>query len=252
MNCPPQPPVAFAANAEWIAQASNELCQKHRQVVDRLVATVRPENATFNNVLAVLLQHENEMQLTSNLISVYALVATDASLRAAATEAGNRISHCLIGCKEDTSLFRLVDAVYQQQENDDIIDVESRKALVEERRSYVRKGMTLSLADANEARRAVADIARRLKSINSEFMRNLDGKEHYIWLTRHELAGVPNDALSRLETGTGETGGKLRLDLNGPQARWMLTLVSSPETRQRIYLETRRVVCAFWLALLIL
>ncbi|KAK7752860.1 metalloendopeptidase [Diatrype stigma] len=241
MDCPPQPPLTFAVNPEWIAQASEELFQKHRTVVDQLVSTVKPETATFNNVIAVLLQHENETQLTYNLISAYSLVSPDASLRAAAAEAADQISHCLIGCKEDTTLFCLVDAVYQKQKDDPTLDVESHKALVEARRSYVRKGMSLPLADASGARRAVTDIARRLKTINSEFTRNLDEKQHYIWLTRDELAGIPNDALSGLETGAGEMSSKLGLNLNGPHARWMLGLASSPETRERIYLATRRV-----------
>lgn len=39
--------------------------------------------------------------------------------------------------------------------------------------------------------------------------------------------GVPEDALSGLETGTGELDGKLKLDLNGMQARWVLTVTNS-------------------------
>lgn len=135
-----------------------------------------------------------------------------------------------------------MDAVYQRQRNDSTLDTESRKVLAEERRSYVRNGVGLLLEDPNGAGRTVAYIARRLKSIESEFMKNLDEKEHYIWLIRDELSGIPDDALSALEAGTGELDGKLRLDLTGMEARWMLSLISSPAKRERIYLETRRVV----------
>lgn len=252
---PPQPPLNFAALADptSVLQTSNELCENLQQVVDKLVSTVTPANATFDNVLRQLLQHENEMQLTSNLVTMIALVAPDAALRNAAAEASDKISHCMIDCKaSNTDLFRLLDAVYQRQKDDHTLDSESRKALVEERRSYVRKGMGLAGEDAGAGAGAVGgagsgcttigDIARRLQSIQSEFIKNLDEKPHCIWLTRAELVGIPEDALSGLETGTGELDGKLRLDLNGMQARWMLTVANSPATRQKIYLETRRVV----------
>lgn len=253
---PPQPPPSFAALADptSVVQTSDELCKKSRQVVDKLVTTVTAANATFDNVLRPLLQHENAMQLTSNLITMISLVAPDAALRNAAAEASDKVSHCMIDCKAgNTDLFRLLDAVHQRQKDEYMLDSESRKALVEERRSYVRKGMGLvdrplagdaggSRSAAPDCTTAVRDIARRLQSIQSEFMKNLDGRPHFIWLTRDELAGVSEDALSGFETGTGELDGKLGLDLNGMQARWILTVASSPAARQKIYLGTKRAV----------
>lgn len=252
---PPQPPLNFAALAEptSVLQTGNKLCENLQQIVDKLVSTVTPANATFDNVVRQLLQHENEMQLTSNLLTMIALVAPDTALRNAATEASDKVSHCMIDCKASRmDLFRLLDTVYQRQKDDHTLDSESRKALLEERRNYVRNG--LGLADAPLVEDASSSggvssgstkfgyIARRLQNIQSEFVKNLDEKPHCIWLTRAELAGVPEDALSGLETGTGNLDGKLKVHLNGMQARWMLTVASSPATRQNIYLETRRVV----------
>ncbi|ELR08043.1 hypothetical protein VC83_02621 [Pseudogymnoascus destructans] len=95
---PPQPPLNFAALADptSVLQASNKLCENLQQFGDNLVSTVTPEKATFDNVL----QHENEMQLTSNLITVIALVAPDTALRNSAAEASDKISHCVMDCKE--------------------------------------------------------------------------------------------------------------------------------------------------------
>lgn len=218
----------------------------------KLVSTVTPAKATFDNAVRELLQHENEMQLISNLIAMIALIAPDTALRNAASEASDKISQYTIDCRaSNMDLFRLLDAVYQRQKDDHTLDSESRKALVEERQSHTRRGM--SLADVPPAGDATGsglagssmtfgDIARRLQSIQSEFVENLDEKPHCIWLTRAELAGVREDEIAGLENGTGELDGKLRLDLNSMQARWMLSVVSSPATRQNIYMETRRMV----------
>ncbi|KFX96316.1 hypothetical protein V490_03394 [Pseudogymnoascus sp. VKM F-3557] len=251
---PPQPPPTFDAlvDPSSVLYKSNKLCENLQQFVDKLVSTVTPANATFNNVLRQLLRHENEMQLTSNLITMTSLVSPNTALRNAAAEASNKISHCVIDCKtSNMDLFRLIDAVYQRQKDDETLDSESRKALVEERRSYVRKGIGLPDAPQtqNSSENSGSDsgsmmlgyIERRLQSIQSEFIKNLDERPHCIWLTPTELVGVPEDALAGLEAGTGKLEGKLKLDLNGMEARWMLTVASSPTTRQHIYLETKRV-----------
>ncbi|OBT56403.1 hypothetical protein VE04_03361 [Pseudogymnoascus sp. 24MN13] len=251
---PPQPPINFSelADPTSVLQVSNKLCENLQQFVDKLVSTITPEKATFDNVVLQLLQHENEMQLTSNPITILSLVAPDTALRNAAAEASGKISHCVMDCKEsNVELFRLIDAVYQRQKDDQTLDSESRKAVAEERRSYIRKGLGLSNApieeDSNGSGKASSSLAtfrhntRRLQTIQSEFFRNLDEKPHYIWLTRAELGGVPEDTLSSLEIGTREFDGKLKLNLNGMQARWMLTVASSPATRQKIYLESRRI-----------
>lgn len=250
----PQPPLNFATLAEPLSvlQTSNKLCENLQQSLGKLVSTVTPAKATFDNVVRELLQHENEMQFTSNFIAMIALVAPDTALRNAASEASDKISQYTIDCKaSNMDLFRLLDTVYQRQKDDHTLDSESRKALAEERQSYTRRGM--SVADiplAGDTTGSGLDgssttfggIARRLQSIQSEFVENLDERPHCIWLTRAELAGVWEDEISGLENGTGELDGKLRLDLNSMQARWMLSVVSSPATRQNIYLETRRMV----------
>lgn len=242
----PQPPTIFQGDAQSISDAGSELCHNLQQHVADLVSTVSPGDATFDNVLVKLLQHENGLQLTSNLVTLYSLAGTDGPLRSAAAETAQKISHAQMDCKENADLFRLVNSVYERQKDDPNLDVDSRKALIEERRSYVRKGMDLAASDdGGEACHEVRDIARQLGRISSEFMRNLDEKEHSIWLTRQDLGGVPDDALSGLEIGTGEMDGKFRLDLNGPEVRWFMTMASSPATREMMYLGTKRVASTF-------
>ena len=238
---PPQPPIKFAADAISIARAGSELCDNLRKKIDYLISTFTLTNATFDNVLKVLLQQENEMQLTANLITMYSLVSPDASLRVAASKSSGKIMHAEIDRKANRELFRLVDAVYRRQNGDGSLDSESRKALIEERRNYIRKGMALPLVDSDGS---LAVNARRLESIVTQYMKNLDGRDHSLWLTRQELAGVPEDALSGLQVGTGDLAGKLRLDLNGSEARWFPTMASSSVTREKLYLATRQMVGA--------
>jgi len=56
------------------------------------------------------------------------------------------------------------------------------------------------MALRNAAAEVSENIARRLQSIQSKRIKNLDKKPHCIWLTRAELASVPDDTLSGLDT----------------------------------------------------
>ncbi|KAB5523997.1 hypothetical protein GE09DRAFT_1043450 [Coniochaeta sp. 2T2.1] len=144
-----------------------------------------------------------------------------------------------MGIKLSDKMFQLVDAVYQQQRTDARLDQESRKALIEERRNYLRSGigrLSTPGTESDEGTHSVTRLTQRLKSIEAEFLRNLDEKENCIWLSRAELAGIPDDTIASMEVGTGELDGKLKLNLNGMQARWTLTVASLPATREKIYL----------------
>ncbi|KAL2138117.1 hypothetical protein VTI28DRAFT_7463 [Corynascus sepedonium] len=174
-----QPPTILKGDAQSLSDAGNELCNNLRQHVADLVSTVSPADATFDNVIVKLLQHENEMQLTSNLVTLYSLIGNDGPLRSTAGDTLRKISYAQRDCKANPALFRLVDAVYERQKDDPTLDAESRKALIEERRSYFRQGMGLAASnDDGDACQKVRDIARQLVYISSEFMRNLNEKEH--------------------------------------------------------------------------
>lgn len=240
--CPSQPPLRFGMGATWLEQAGEGLCCNIQRTVDQLTSTTTQADATFENVLGVVLQLENEVQMVSNLISIYSLTATDSAVRSAAVEASTRISQRLIECKANKDLFRLIDTVYRQQTDHRSVDSESFKALIEERRDCVRKGMSLQLSDAVDDELTVSDIAKRLKVIEAEFVKNLDRDRQIIWLTRNELSRIPEDVLSALETGRGNFKGSFGLELDSMQARQILSIAKLQTTRRRTYLESKRLV----------
>ncbi|KAI0517222.1 hypothetical protein F5B22DRAFT_135749 [Xylaria bambusicola] len=235
---PPQEPLKFTASASSIAETGDALCDAARDTMRKLVLTVTPETASFQNVMRVLLELENEFQLTSNVIGIYARVAPDADLRSAAAKVIGKISQFLIENKADRAILRLVEAVFQKQSHDKTLDSESRKALAEERRS--RQRSAISCPDGKDES-CLGRIQRRLKNVEAELVENLDEHQHCLWLTREDLSGVPEDILRSMERGTGELNGSFGLDLNGMQARLRESIVSSSATRRTIYLATRRV-----------
>ncbi|KAI0395857.1 hypothetical protein F5Y17DRAFT_168526 [Xylariaceae sp. FL0594] len=245
----PQEPVRFTADAGSVVQAGDALLNTARDAMGKLVSEVTPETASFQNVMRVLLELENESQLTSNVIAMYALVAPDANIRNAAANVTDEIAQFWIENKADTDILRLVEAVYQRHlqphevQESERLDPESRKALSEERRKRQRSvmvsGSDLSHEGEDESR--LSRMQRRLKSVEAELMRNLDERQHCLWLTHEDLTGVPDDILASMERGTGEHSGHFQLDLTGMQARLLPSVVTSSATRRSIYLAARRI-----------
>ncbi|KAI1364405.1 hypothetical protein F5Y08DRAFT_215328 [Xylaria arbuscula] len=224
----------FIALANSILGIGKALYDVAGDTLRRLVSTITPEMASFKNVMRVLLDLENEFQLTSNVISIHTLVASDAELRTAAVQATEMILRVLIESKADKTILQLVEAVYQKLAYDETLDLESRKALTEEKRSRRRSAVSESV-NGNEA--SIRCIQQRLKDVETELLRNLDEGDSCLWFLHEGLDGVPEDILSSLERGTGARNGYFKLNLNGMHSRLLLSIASSSRTRKSIYLE---------------
>ncbi|KXJ86833.1 hypothetical protein Micbo1qcDRAFT_152337 [Microdochium bolleyi] len=246
---PPQPPLRFTSDPVAITAAADAACAHAQAVVDELLATVAPATATFDNVLGVLLQLENEFQKTSNVAVIRALTGgvtagetsdeagkeSAAALRKAAGQAANKLSRFLPDLKADKRVVALVGAVYQGHQQDDgaRLDAESWKAL---RQEYRASFSLIGGAPIPGSQERVAEIEKRLSDIQGKFLGNLDDAQDCIWLTRAELKGVPDATLGGLETRSSfNAEEQLRVELNGPQVRSILSHLAVPESRHLVY-----------------
>ena len=84
---PPQAPPIFTATPEALAADTKRLLQKSKKLQDDIVTNVKPESATFHNVVLPMAQDDNIMSLESQIIGFYQAVSTDANLRNASTDA---------------------------------------------------------------------------------------------------------------------------------------------------------------------
>ena len=141
-SSPPQAPLIFSATTESILEDNKRICDNTKAVLDKLVTTITPKEASFEHVLRPIAQDENERQLVSGVLGLYLKVSPDPAIREAAAKAEKERSHFLIDCAAREDVFRLVDSAFQK--NEAAVDPESRKFLVEERRNYVRNGLSLS------------------------------------------------------------------------------------------------------------
>lgn len=234
---PPQAPLVFNATAASIHEDSKNVCDRTRSLLDTLVTSLTPDDATFANVLHPIALDENERSSVSSVLDLYEKVSADPALREAAAEAGKVRSHFLIDCGMREDVFRLVDAAFKKNE---ALDTESRKLLTEERRNYLRNGLAL---DTELERDRLKEIRKRLSTIASEFGRNIDEEGSAMWFTRDELQGVPEDVLNGLECGTGEFEGKLSVTFKDPDYGPLMQFARSSETREKAFKQRENAVC---------
>ncbi|KAH7018457.1 uncharacterized protein B0I36DRAFT_388661 [Microdochium trichocladiopsis] len=247
---PPQPPVTFTTDATSIAASADAACRHAEQVInEEILAKVTPETATFENVIAVLLQLENKFQLTSNAAIIGAILGnggsgeadgTPSDLEKATRAAANRLMGSMNDWKGDERLKPLVDVVYrrelqrrQQSGSPDVMDDESWKALCQEQRRFSIEGVD----SASQTR--IAEVKTRLAEIEAAFLDNLRMAQDCLWLTRAELDGVPAATIDALDAGIGDLAGKFKLRLKDHQVRAVVSQLTSPTIRKQAYLGTR-------------
>jgi metallopeptidase MepB len=201
-------------------------------VQDLVVLNVKPDSATFNNVLLPLAHAENAMILEAHTLIFYKDVSADPDLRNASSKAKNLLDDFAIETAMREDLFRLVDAVLRKTEN---IDPESLYYLQKVHKEFIRNGLKLSVGPKRDR---FKEIKTRLSQLTTEFRKNMsNANDGGIWFTPKELEGVPKDSLEELERGKqgDQYEGKLHLKFKrSPILRYAM----SGETRRRYYIAS--------------
>jgi metallopeptidase MepB len=228
MRTPPQGPPLFNSTPESIVNDAKRLIEASRKVQDQVVQTVRPDPATFANVLLPLAQAENARQIESSILCFYKDVSFDPKLRDASREAQKLLNgfHSETGMRED--LFQLVDAVWKKNED---LDTESRLLLERSHKDFTRDGLGLP---AGPQRDRFKEIRQRISQLKMEFRKNQNEESGCNWFLPQELDGIADDVLSELETGSGEHEGKLRFPLDQAHVGDALRYAKNSETRKRV------------------
>lgn len=238
---PPQAPPVFTATESSLIDDAKSICERTRKLLDKIVADVTLETATFQNVVFPMAEDENEAGLANRIIGFYQAVSTDSKLRDASTKAEEMMEEFYIEASMREDIFKLVDAAYQKGEK---LDPESQRLLEKERKSYIRNGLGIP---AGPQRDRFKEIKKRLSTIAIEFSRNLNEENGGLWLTKAELNGVPDDVVDGFEKGTGENDGKLRFTFKYPDLFPTLKFALNADVRQKAFVQNENKACLCWL-----
>jgi metallopeptidase MepB len=109
---PPQAPPSFTATPESLMVDVKKLIEKTRGIMDKVVEEVRPEAATFDNVVLPIALDKNDSSLSENIISFYRHVSTDKNLRDGSAEAEKIMDEFNIEMSMQDDIYKLVESVF--------------------------------------------------------------------------------------------------------------------------------------------
>lgn len=227
---PPQAPPLFNGTKDSVLGDCRALIAAQRAVLDNIAATVTPETATFSNTMEALARDEDQAKLSSDILTFYQYVSSDASLRESSSEADRLLTEFNIESMMREDIFKLVDAVYQKRAVLSL-DAESLRLLEKWRKGYITYGLGIP---AGSQRDRFKQLKTRLSNIAIEFSKNLNEENGCLWLTPEELQGVPEDVVSSLDKGSSENEGKLRLTFKYPHLLPTLKFAVNPDVRRRL------------------
>ncbi|KAF5868716.1 putative metallopeptidase protein [Botrytis fragariae] len=228
---PPQAPPLFTHTESQIVDEAKALMDNYRKMLDDIVANVKPEDATFANVLLPTANQDDLDSLQISVLTFYQAVSGDSKLRDASSKAEEIMDEAQIEMAMREDVFKLVDAVYKKKED---LDPESKRLLEKEYKGYIRNGLGL---EKGEKRDRFKEISKRLAAIATKFQKNLNEEDEGIWFTLKELDGVPEDVISGLKKGEGENEGKLRLSFKYPDLFPTLKFAKDAETRRQVFIQ---------------
>ena len=229
---PPQAPPLFTGTPSSVVEDTKKIIEKSRQIQDQIVADVKPDQATFEDVMLPMAYDENNCGLETHILGFYQAVSTDQALRDASTEADKLIDDFAIESSMREDVYKVVDAVFKSKKG--TLDPESKRLLEKEHKNYVQNGLSIP---AGPKRDRFKDIKKRLSEISITFQKHLNEEKGGIWFTREELDGVPEDVLSTLTKGEGENVGKLRLTFKYPDLIPTMKYATNMATRQKLYID---------------
>jgi len=133
-------------------------------------------------------------------------------------------------------IYMLVQAVYEKKEP---LDQESQKLLEKTRKNFIDNGVGIPTGPKRERFR---EIQKRMSNLCVEFSKNLNADSKGIWVTAKELDGLPQDIIQRLEVGTDENEGKLKLTFKYPDLLPGLKFINDSKIRKRLVRESENKV----------
>lgn len=239
---PPQLPPVFPATADSIRADGRFLKEEVAALYDDIVATVRPENATFANVLEPILMKQNESWPWPSILTLYRHVSPDESVRAASNEVSKLLSNVQLEMETRADFAGLLRIVYELERGK--VDEEQRRILDFHHKTLVLNGLAQMTNDTrqfgtdSQRRRVIKQLQKELTNLTNTVMSNLVEKQEGVWFSGEELEGVPLEELDMdgLEIGSGEEKDKMKLTFGPLHRRLVMTRAINETTRRRYFI----------------
>ena len=227
---PHQGPPVFTSDPSNLLDGIEAANTNFKDVLDRIVANVKVEDATFENVVRPIMVADNEWSNIVRLLKHPANTGTDKTLRDAGREVSKSMRHFESNCHVREDVFVLVDAVLKRAEK---LQPELQRCLEKKHRAFIHNG--LGIADKTK-RQQFKVIMDRVRDLQAECSKNVNESTAGIWFAPEELKGLTSQKVASLEHGGGNNEGKVFLTFKRPDLFAALTSADVEATRKVMWI----------------
>jgi thimet oligopeptidase len=217
-----------------IERAQEETIRAADRIVAAMVAVPEGER-TFANTLAPLEEVSDLLEQTFGRYGFMAYVAVEAEVRNAAEHLREALDKYGIDLSFREDVHAGVTA-FAHTDEAAALTGERQRLLERTLRDYRRNGFDLP----PEQRERVRALKARLVEIGIAFRRNIDAYDDAIWVTREELAGLPDSYVERLKTDSRHDTTIYRVSLDYPEFFPFMDNAESEDLRRELYLKSYR------------
>lgn len=206
-----------------------------RQANKEIEAIISQKEApTFQNTILAL-ENSGEI-LNRTLMTFYPILSADGddemneiSLRIAPKLSEHETSITL-----NPKLWKRIKYVYDHRESLNL-DTEDAMLLQTTYESFARSGANLQGADRDTYRRLTAELSKLTLTFEQNTVKATAAYE--LWLTRDDLAGLPESAIDAAALAAKEKGkeGQYLITLQGPSYRTFMKYASRRDLREKLY-----------------
>ena len=202
-----------------------------KEILDKMVADVTAENATFSSSLRPILVDDNGSGDRARVLTFYQHVSPDAALRTASSQAEELLDEYGIEARMREDVFQRIEGAFQRR-TDEKINPEELRILEQYRQKFVHSGLLLPVG---KERDRFKDVQKRLSQLCIQSQKNLNEESGGVWFTKEEIEGIPSDDVDvdKLDKGTGENEGKFKLTFKYNQYYPSMKYAIHENTRKR-------------------
>ncbi|KAG2202248.1 hypothetical protein INT46_009685 [Mucor plumbeus] len=162
----PAPSLDFSINADQVEKITSDIIAEELAAND-LVASLKPEEQTYENIVVRLARIENELSGKAQLVSSLSQISPDAAVREASVAAETKYDQFSIDQSMRHDIYSVITS-YIAKTDLDSLDAEDARLLRKMERSFRRNGLHLSEEKRNEFK----ELRKRLSEVCIEFNKN--------------------------------------------------------------------------------
>ncbi len=206
--------------------------KEHEHEVEKIASN--PQQPSFLNTIVALERSGESLERVLGVFYPLLSACADDSLMAVSNKLAPILSEHSNSITLNQQLWQRVKFVNEHFNAADYDD-EDRMLLEETYKSFVRSGAALSADDRDRYR----ELSRQLTELSLKFEQNelKENSRYQLWLTAHDLDGLPESAVeaARMAAKENNRDGEYLITLHAPSYRPFMKYSSRRDLREKLY-----------------